>query len=205
MHRQGKRRSNRHARDVRALLFERGFFLLRRMIRLIRKQRLDRVYRSAFECSKVLVCTYPLRLLNIGNSTAYALNPCIHAGFTHFRLIESLLSARFSTFLFPTKAGDGTRNVSAIQQLQHADVSRRSLGLRNHSFFTMISIFSFETVLHTSEPAPARTLSSISPFLKTFGARLLGCRRRALWRFGAVGRQTGSWKSQFLTQLPYSP
>jgi hypothetical protein len=40
------------------------------------------------------------------------------------------------------KAGDGTRNVSAIQQLQHADVSRRSLGLRFHCFFTMTSIFS---------------------------------------------------------------
>jgi hypothetical protein len=29
------------------------------------------VYRSAFECSKVLVCTYRLRLLNTGNDTVY--------------------------------------------------------------------------------------------------------------------------------------
>ena len=60
------------------------------MIRLIRKQRLDRVYRSAFECSKVLGCTCLLGILKHRKYTAYAINPCIHAGFTHSRLIESL-------------------------------------------------------------------------------------------------------------------
>ena len=57
------------------------------MIRLIRKQRLDRVYRSAFECSKVLGCTCLLGILKHRKYTAYAINPCIHAGFTHSRLV----------------------------------------------------------------------------------------------------------------------
>jgi hypothetical protein len=64
---------------------------------MIRKPRLARVYRSAFECSKVLVCTYPLELLKYRDDTAYAINPCVYAGFTHFSRLNPSLSATLSS------------------------------------------------------------------------------------------------------------
>ena len=70
---------------------------------MIRKRNPRRVHRSAFECSKVLVCTCLLGILKHRKYTAYAINPCIHAGFTHFRLIESLPLRHISTLLFPTE------------------------------------------------------------------------------------------------------
>jgi len=57
------------------------------------------VYRSAFECSKVLVSPRLLGILKHRKYTAYAINPCIHAGFTHFRLIESLLLRHIFNYL----------------------------------------------------------------------------------------------------------
>ena len=57
---------------------------------MIRNPCLNRVHTSAFECSKVLVSPRLLDSLKRRNRMELCINPCIHAGLTHFTLIESL-------------------------------------------------------------------------------------------------------------------
>ena len=60
---------------------------------MIRNPCLNRVHTRAFECSKVLVSPRLLGILKHRKYTAYAINPCIHAGFTHLVRLNPCLSA----------------------------------------------------------------------------------------------------------------